>query len=699
MPEKVKKLETINWTNGKTEEVLEPSKKELKNTLTEELRTKILAELDKPWFPDLNFLYSEEVLDVALDLLRELLNEEKEIFEKILKTPNEQITFDLFEEETKLNYFWKLLEHLQSVYKWDKIDKIIEEFEPEYIDFWNDAAYNKSYYEMQVYCLENCNLDEEQKRILEKRIENFKLRWIDLSKEKQEKLKEISKRLAKLEQDFRSNIVKDQANWSYNITDFDAIKNIPEATLEIAKERAKEKWIDGYVFTADPNEYSHILDYCSNSSIRKNFYQVYNSFSSSWKYDNRPLILEILKLKEEKAKILGYKNYGELSLVDKMAESPEQVKEFIESIFQKAKIKTENEFSMLREYFGLDTIEPWDVYYYSELYKKEKYNIDNNKVKEYFELDNVLDYLHSLVKKLYNVELKPLEIETYSEDVKAYEVYKNGDLISYFFLDPFSRKEKNIGAWADTLREKTKNNMIPIVSNVCNFQKVWKWKNLLAIDDLITMFHEFGHALHEILSESKYAELSWFNIEYDAVELPSQLHENWITERESFEKLPKHYETWDSLPEEILSKLDELKTYMKWFYITRQNEFALLDMYLHADKAPENIEELDRKVLDLVNRFWVFNRDEKYKMYCTFKHIFASWYDAWYYSYMWADIMVADIWEKIKKEGIFNSEIVKKFEKTILSQWSKKPARELFKDFMWRDVNPGAFMKTNGLEE
>ncbi len=633
-----------------------------------------------------------------MEVLRDLLKQEKQKFEEMLKTPKEKITFETFEDEEKLWYFWNLLNHLQWVNRSDRIDKIIETFEPEYLDFANEISFSKPYFEMLVYCLENCKLTQEQERILKERIENFKLRWINLSKDKQDELKENNKQLSKLSQDFTNNITKDKANWEYLIKSFEDIKNLPKTTLEKAKKQAQEKRLEWYLFTADPTMQWDIMQYCDSEKIRKDFYLASNSFASSGKYDNRPLILEILKSKKKRAKILWYNNYAELSLERKMAETPEQVIDLIEWISKKALKKAKKEIEELKKYFDLKELNPWDLAYYTRLYKEEKYDIDTKKLKEFFEFDNVLIYLHNLVNKIYGIELKQIKEEIYSDDVKIYEVYKDNKLISYYFLDAFYRETKRPGAWADNLREKDYiNHKLPIVVNVCNFAKNKTWENILSLSDVETIFHEFWHALHEMLSESKYSELSWFNVEWDFVELPSQLHENWVKDKESLKKLAKHYKTGEALDNSIIEKLEKLDTYMSWLWVSRQNEFALLDMYLYKEEAPIDIKQLDKKVLELINKNWIFKRGEEYKMYCAFNHIFGWGYAAWYYSYMWAEILEKDIWEEIKKHWIFNREIWEKFIKTILWQWTRKKASELFKDFMWREVDNKAFMKNKWL--
>ena len=527
------------------------------------------------------------------------------------------------------------------------------------------------------------------------RIKAFKDRWIDLEEEKQNRLKQLNKELSKLSEKFSNNIVDSEAEFEYLITDFEVIKNLPQEVLDITKKKAEEEKKEWWLFDADPTSYQAVMKYCTDSNIRKDFAVANVTFASFWKYDNRELILNILKLKKEKAEILGYNNYAELSLNSKMADSPKQVFELIEWISAKALKKAEIELEEIKKYFNLKNIESHDLAFYTRIYKEEKYNVDDKEIKKYFTLENSLSYLHNFVKEFYWIELKEIKVDSYYDDVKTYEVYKDWKLISYYFLDAFYRKNKRAWAWADNLREKEyfPKTKIPVVVNVCNFQKALNWETTISMRDVETLFHEFGHALHEITSESKYSELSWFWVERDFVELPSQLLENWVSDRESLEKLAKHVETWELMSKELLDKLDNLKTFMTWMFVSRQNEFALVDMNLYSNDVPETIEQLDKKVLEIVNRYSIFKRWSEYKMYCSFWHIFWGWYAAWYYSYMWAEIIEADVFSRIKELWMFDRKTWEKFLKTLLWQWTRKKASELFFDFMWREVDNIAFMK------
>lgn len=656
-------------------------------------KEKIIQELKNKKFPDLKFLFSNEVLDMASDILEQELENEKVKFDEFLKLENSSLTFDSFEDESILDYFWSLLNHFESVESSDKVRDIIENFRPKLQDFSNEVAYNKPYFEKLEYVNNALSLDIEQKRIMDLRIKSYKDRWIDLPLEKQDEIKEINKKLWVLSDKFTNNIVDDEKTFEYLITDFELIKDLPKEVLEVAKEAWNDKW--WYLFDSDPTSYSAIMKYCSSQEIRAHFERASYTTASNWKFDNREIVLEILKLKDKKAKLLWYKNYAELSLNDKMADSPEQVFELLNSTSEKAIRKAELDLKEVKDYFNLDHIKTYDLAYYTRILKEQKYSLDEKELKKYFEFEDVISYLHRFIENFYSLEIKESSIESYNNDVRVYEIYKKGKLISYYFLDAFYRKWKRPWAWADNLREKEyfPDFEVPVILNVCNFQKANSWKTTLYLRDVETLFHEFWHALHELLSESKYSELSGFWVEWDFVELPSQLLENWVSDKDSLKKLSKHIETNESFSEDIMLKLDKLKTFMTWMFVARQNEFALLDMSLYSSEIPKSTEELDRKILEIVNKYSIFKRWNDYKMYCSFNHIFGWGYAAGYYSYMWAEIIEADIFSRIKEMGMFSSATWEKLLKTIIGQWTRKKATELFFDFMWREVENKAFME------
>ena len=662
------------------------------------IKNKIIIELEKNEIPNLEFLFSEEVLEIAEEVLLDFLEEEKIEFEEKLKLNNSEITFDLFEEESRLNYFWSLLNHLNSVKSNDKIRNIIENIEPKLTEFGNEVAYNKRFFEMFKYCLANCKLDEEQKKIIEDTIKHFKIRWINLDKNKQEELKKISSQLSELTTKFSNNVLDSEKEFEYFLETDEFLKEFPESDLENAKNLAEKKWKKWYAFDSSSSSYISILKYCSNSEVRKYFADAHSSFASNWKYDNRENVLEIINLKDKKAKLLGYKNFAELSLEFKMAESPEQVIELLSDLSQKAKPKAEKEIEEIKNYFELKELNSWDMAYYSRILKEKKYNLDDKKLKQYFEFENTKKELFNTVKKLYWIEMKKIDFEwKYDDNIEFYEVYKDWKFISYFIWDYFFNPNKRSWAWADELRNKFWNKK-NIIANVMSFVKSKSWPTLLTLWEVTTLFHEFWHALHWMMSRSKYSDLSWFWVEWDFVELPSQIMEKWASDDLTIKNVAKHYKTWESLSDDLFDALKRLNKFWTGNFVLWQNIYSVTDMMFYSWEKFENIEDLDKKYLEKVNKLSIFEKSENYKMYCSFGHIFSGWYSAGYYSYMWADILVDEIWAEFKKNWVFDKETARKFEEKILCAWSMKKAKTMFEEFMWRWVSIEAFLEEKGLK-
>ena len=690
------------------------------------IHEQILWELKNPNFPNLQFLYSSEVLEIAEEVLESLLEEEKQDFSKKLKTPDAEISFETFEDFSYLDYFFSLLEHYQGVNNDETIRTIIENFEPKYIDFSNEVAYSQRYYEMLKICVSTSKLDSEQLRILQKSIESFEIRWIALPAEKQTQLKKINKDLSELTQAFGNNILDSQKEFEYILTDETLISEMPEDDKQVAKKRFEEKKREdvreNFLFDASQGSYMSIMKYCSDSSVRKFFYETRQWFATEEERNNKTLILQILKLRDEKAKLLSFKNYAELALHFKMAESSDQVIELFSDIALKARPKAQAELDEIQNYFELDELHIWDLWYFARKLREEKYALDDKELKKYFELEKVVAWMFEITNKLYGIEMKKFVAPFSSgreriypkvyplgqdwvvawddmlQDLQTYEVSRNWKFLSYFFTDFFYRPLKRQGAWANILRENFQGNK-KIVLNVCNFQKWADGTTLLTLWDVETLFHEFGHAIHEMLSVSKYPELSGFHVEHDFVELPSQLLENWCRHEEWMKLFAAHYETWEAIPQKMLDTLKELDTFGNGQFVLKQNEYAMMDMSLHTWVIPQSEEELDTIIHNNYYQNSLFPLGEIYNPHSSFSHIFDWGYAAGYYSYMWAEIIEKEVWRTFQDSGnIFSPEIAKKFHDTILSAWTTKKASELFRDFLWRDPDIKAFLKEKGLQ-
>ncbi len=653
------------------------------------MKTEIYKKL-KAAYPDLRFFAQADLMQYFPELLNELLEKEKDYFSALLETKNSDICFETFDYRSELSYFFGIIEHINSVHWSDISRKIIQDFEPEYMKFSNELAYSKRYYEMLKICQETDSLDTEQSKIISDAIEAYELRWIHLEEIEQSRLKKINEDISELRRMFSVNALKSEEALSCHIKDTEVIHEMPEAQRKSAKLAAEDRDLDGYYFWSSISEFINLMKYCSDSQIRKKISQERNSVASNWEYDNRDIIFKILSLKKEKAQILWYKNYAELSLQTKMAQDPEQVLDMLDKISQRARQKTEKEIETLKQYFKLDALEAWDTSYYFRKYKEEIYDFDEAELKKYFEYEKVLSGMFTIMQKLYDFEVKKIESsQIYGKQIDYYEIHKGWELLSYFMVDPYYSPEKRSGAWANMIQERDSAHT-PFVVNVYNIKKEASWPTLLTMGEVETMFHEFWHAMHAIFSSSKYSELNWFQVERDFVELPSQFHEHYCREREWLKLFAKHVDSWASIPEEHLATLESIEHMSSGNMTLWQCVYASLDMKLHSIDQIRDIAHMDELILWLVNEISYFKKEDEYKMYCAFSHIFDGGYAAWYYSYMWSEILELDIWSRYKKEWIF-SDISNEFYNTILSQWSKKKAQDLFYDFMKRDISLDGF--------
>ena len=662
-----------------------------------DIKQKIIAELQTKDFPNLKFLYSDEVLEIAPEILEYFLEQEKKDFESRLKILDSNISFDTFNEESELGYFWSLLNHLNNVASSDKVRKIVEDFESKLTDFSNEVSYSKRNYEMLEFLLKKWDLDLEQKKIITDDIKSYKVRWINLEKDKQDKLKKINLELSELSTKFSNNVLDSEKEFEYFLENDEFLLELPESDLENAKMLAKSKNKDWFLFDSSASSYIAIMKYCSSSEVRKYFLESHNSFSSFGKYDNRENVLKLINLKDEKSKILWYENYAQLSLEFKMANSPDEVINLLTSLSDKAKKKALKELDEIKDFFNLDSIEQWDMSYYSRILKEKKYQFDDKKLKQYFEFDNTKKALFKVVKRLYDIEMKPIKVEwIYSENIEVYEVYCWDKFISYFMWDYFYNENKRSWAWADELRDRYKDKRSIVINNM-SIVKSKTWKTLLTLREVETLFHEFGHGIHSMLSKSEYSDLSWFGVEWDFVELPSQILEKWCSDIITINDVASHYKSEEKLWNDMLESLEKLKYYGTWNFVLWQNTYAICDMMFHSGENFKDIADLDKKFLDKVNNLSIFQKWENYKQYCSFSHIFAWGYSAGYYSYMWADIIVDEIWKTFKDNWVYDEQTAKRFKQTILWAWSIKKASEMFYDFMGREVNIDAFLEEKGL--
>lgn len=600
--------------------------------------------------------------------------------------------------------------NLNSAETSDEMQKIAQEVTPLLTEFSNDITLNEDLFKRikAVYEQKDAlNLSTEQTTLLDKKFKSFSRNGALLSEEKKSKLREIDTELAKLKLTFSENVLAETNNYQLHITKDADLKGLPEGTIEAAKALAKSKELEGWIFTLDHPSYLPFVTYAENRELRKEIAIAAGkkAFQNN-EFDNQEITLKIAKLRFERATLLGYETHSHFVLEERMAQNPDKVKSFLNDLLVKAKPAAEREFAELtafaKELDGIDHLEKWDGSYYSEKLKQKLFNLDDEKLKPYFQLENVLNGAFSIAGKLYGLTFTEVfDIDKYHEEVTTYEVKDEfGELVSIFYADFFPRKGKRNGAWMTSFKSqyiKDGKNERPHISNVCNFTKPTETKpSLLTFNEVTTLFHEFGHGLHGMLANTVYPSLSGTSVYWDFVELPSQVMENWCYEPEALALFAKHYETGEIIPQEYVNKIKESASFQEGMATLRQLSFGLLDMAYHSNNPTEitNIKAFEKTAFEGTT---LYPDVEENCMSVSFSHIFAGGYSSGYYSYKWAEVLDADAFAYFQEKGIFNKEVATKFKENVLSKGGTELPMELYKRFRGQEPKADALLKRAGL--
>lgn len=600
--------------------------------------------------------------------------------------------------------------NLNSAETSDEMQKIAQEVTPLLTEFSNDITLNedlfkkiKSVYEQK----DNLNLSTEQATLLDKKFKSFSRNGALLSEEKKSNLREIDTELAKLKLTYSENVLAETNNYQLHITNESDLKGLPEGTIEAAKALAKAKNLEGYIFTLDMPSYLPFVTYAENRELRKaiTIAAGKKAFQNN-EFDNQEITLKIAKLRFERANLLGYKTHSHFVLEERMAQNPETVKSFLNDLLIKAKPAAEREFAELTAFAktldGIEQLEKWDSSYYSEKLKQKLFNLDDEKLKPYFQLENVLNGAFTIANKLFGLTFTEVfDIEKYHEEVSIYEVKDEfGELIAIFYADFFPRKGKRNGAWMTSFKSqyiKDTKNERPHISNVCNFTPPTNSKpSLLTFNEVTTLFHEFGHGLHGMLANTVYPSLSGTSVYWDFVELPSQVMENWCYEPEALALFAKHYETGEIIPQEYVQKIKESASFQEGMATLRQLSFGLLDMAFHSNNPTEitPVKAFEKAAFEGTT---LYPDVAENCMSVSFSHIFAGGYSSGYYSYKWAEVLDADAFAFFQEKGIFNKEVATKFKENVLSKGGTELPMELYKRFRGQEPKPDALLKRAGL--
>jgi len=667
---------------------------------------------DLPNFPEIK----AEHIEVALD---ELLKESRELTESLLKN-NSKYTWDnliepLEKADNQLERMWSPISHMNGVVNTPELRDAYNGCLPKLSEYSTEMGQNRALFDAIKQIQDNqdaLGLDDAQRKSIEDSIKGFKLSGVDLDNEKKQRYGEISSELSTITSKYSDNVLDATNAWTKQIDDKSALKGLPDTAIEQAAAAAKQRDAEGYMLTLEFPSYYAVMSYADDRALREEMYRAYSTRASDQgsddKLDNSENMEKILKLRQEKAQLLGFDNYSELSLDTKMADSPKQVLEFLGELAEKSLPFAKKEYEELKQFandeVGIEDMQAWDVTYVSEKLKQQRYSISDEDLKPYFPVDNVLNGLFELVEKLYKVSIKQnKDQESWHDDVRFYEIYNaNGDLKARFYLDLYARQHKRGGAWmADFCSRFKSNNAIqtPVAFMTCNSAPPAGGKPaLFTHDEVITLFHEFGHGLHHMMTEIEYLDISGISgVEWDAVELPSQFMENWCWQREALDMFAAHYETGEKIPDALFDKMQAARHFQTAMGMVRQLEFSIFDMRLHMDTGISSSKQI-QDVLDTVRESVAvvtppaFNRFQH-----GFSHIFAGGYAAGYYSYKWAEVLSADAFARFEEEGLFNQEVGEAFLTEILEVGGSRPAIESFKAFRGREPSVDALLKHSGL--
>ena len=606
--------------------------------------------------------------------------------------------------------------NLNSAETSDDMQKIAQEVSPLLSEFGNDIRLNpdlfarvKSVYEQK----EHLALNPEQTTLLDKKYKSFSRNGANLPEDKKNQLREIDKELSKLSLQFGENVLAETHAFELHITDENDLAGLPEGTREAARSLAKSQEKEGWIFTLDHPSYIPFVTYADNRELRKKMAIAFGAraFQNN-EFDNQEIVLKIAKLRFDRAQVLGYKTHSHFVLEERMAETPEKVISFSNDLLAKAKPAAEKEFDQLsafaKELDGIEQLEKWDGGYYSEKLKQQLFSLDDEILKPYFQLEKVLDGAFTVAQKLYGITFEEIfEIDKYHEDVKTFEVKdEDGQLMAIFYTDFFPRKGKRNGAWMTSFKSqyiKKGINERPHISNVCNFtppiaasEKSEAKPSLLTFNEVTTLFHEFGHALHGMLANTTYPSLSGTSVYWDFVELPSQIMENWCYEPEALALFAYHYETGEMIPMELVHKIKESASFQEGMATMRQLSFGLLDMGWHG-QDPSNIKDIKTFETEQFAATQLYPDVKENAMSTAFSHIFQGGYSSGYYSYKWAEVLDADAFEYFQEKGIFNKEVATKFKENILSKGGTEHPMILYKRFRGQEPKPEALLKRAGL--
>lgn len=642
----------------------------------------------------------------SIDEAREEINELKAV-----ESANFQNTIVALEGSGKLlDIISSVFFNLHSAESDDELRDLAQEISPLLTQFSNDIMLDEELF-LQVKTVfettDQTQLNEGEKMLLNKTYKSFVRNGALLNEKDKEQLREIDQNLSKLKLDFGNHVLEETQRFEKHIENEKALSGLPKNAIIAAAEEAKSREKEGWVFTLDFPSYQAIIKYSDDRDLRKEMFLAFNSKAFKGdSLDNKEIVLSIAKLRYQRATLLAYTSHAHFVLEERMAKSPEKVTEFLQKLYDKALPIAQKEIQVLADFAkaqGFDgELQSYDTSFYAEKLKQSLFSIDDEVLKPYFSLDKVIDGAFNTATLLYGITFKErFDIDKYHPDVKTYEVIdKDGALLSVFYADYFPRKGKRAGAWMTSFQEQYKQKGIdhrPHISIVCNFNKPsGENPSLLTFNEVTTLFHEFGHALHGMLSKTEFKSLSGTNVYWDFVELPSQVMENWCFEKESLDHFAKHYKSNELIPEKLIDGIKKSANFMEATATLRQLSFGFLDMAWHGDSAIEEVTDGVALEENAIKGSRLFPKIGDTNTSCQFSHIFSGGYSSGYYSYKWSEVLDADAFEYFKEKGIYDPEVAERFH-LLLSSGGTIDPELLYRDFRGRDASVDALLKRAGI--
>ncbi|MGV6858378.1 MAG: M3 family metallopeptidase [bacterium] len=653
--------------------------------------------------------------------LRVILETNKKSLTELLDS-TEVYTWDnlvqpLEEMEDRLSNYWSPASHLNSVMNSDALRESYNACLPLLTEYSTDIGQNEKLFLAYKSISEGNDFEDlsvSQKKTIENALRDFEISGVGLDDKGKKQFKELSQNLSHLTTKFEENLLDATNDWELHIEDPGVLDGLPETAMSMARQNAENKGLSGYLVTLQFPSYYAVITYANSRDLREKLYKAYSTRASDQAnkpdWDNSAVMAEILDTRLKLAKLLGFSNYAERSMAKKMAETPEKVLAFLHDLAERTRDLGQQELEDLanfaKEKLEMEELSPWDVAYASEKYRQKLFHLSQEDLKPYFPVDEVVNGLFDLVKNLYHIDIKEnIGVDVWHPDVRFYDVYgEDGKLQAQFYFDLYAREKKRGGAWMDVCRSRMMKQdglQIPVAYMTCNSTPpVGDTPSLFTHDEVITLFHEFGHGLHHMLTEVDHPSVSGISgVEWDAVELPSQFMENWCWERTALDLFARHHETGESLPNNLYNSLIASKHFQAAMQTLRQVEFAIFDLRIHMEHILGKGADEIQSILDEVREEVAVLKPPSYNRFQHgFSHIFAGGYAAGYYSYKWAEVLSADAFARFEEEGLYSPEVGKAFLDNILKMGGSRTAMENFIAFRGREPVIDALLRHNGLD-